>query len=165
MAVNAELQERIERVRAALEARSVEPRIDSVGPPCMTLPSQLAGLGQLAAFLKVANGAYCNGLQFYDAGQLLEWGPHEWLPGGEARWITVGYNMDLPLAMNRLTEEVVELDADSKTDILRSYGAFDEVLERGFSSRYREFSGMVISELKHDPWYQLLCELGLAEQV
>ena len=161
--MNDSLRVRIELVRGAIKAQFEGPRIDSVGQPCAAIPAPFWQLPQLTAFLKVADGAYCNGLHLFDAARLAEWGPHEWLPGGAEQWLTVGYNMDLPLVLNRRTEEVVELDADIQTEILRTYGSFDDVLDRAFSSRYREFSGMVLSELKHDTWYQLLCRLGFAE--
>jgi hypothetical protein len=153
------LLERIELARGALAALPDGALVGWVGPARHELPAELDNLDQLAAFLRAADGAHCHEFILYGVEDLGMPGPQDWLPGGAARWLTVGRNHVFPLCLDRETQRVVELDAEGGGEILRDLGPFGQLVRGLFGGSYLQLSHGLGEE-----WDALLRRMGESPQ-
>jgi hypothetical protein len=156
--MDSDLQDRIERVRSALQADPDGIRIGWVNAAAAEVPQPLQRYDELAQFLRVADGACCGEVVLFGVGQLSEdqfIGAS--LPGRRPRWLWLGNASDAPLVFDRETQRVSEADPEGATELLRCFGSVDELLRALFGSAYLTVAGVTSSR-----WYELLHALGLA---
>jgi hypothetical protein len=117
--MDAELRDRIERVRSALQANPDGILIGWVNPAATGIPPPLRGYHQLAEFLGVADGARCGEVVLFGVEQLSEsQSIGESLPGGLPRWLWLGNAAGAPMVFDRQTQRVSEADPEGATELL-----------------------------------------------
>ncbi|MGL4465001.1 MAG: hypothetical protein ACRC1K_22845 [Planctomycetia bacterium] len=138
--VDEALRHRIAWVRSSLAETPRGALVGWVGQPRSAVPDDIAVLTPVAEFLRVADGVHAGDFILFGADHLAGPGPHEWLPGGAGRWLTVGRNHAFWLALDRGTGEVSELDADGATEVIRELGPYSELVRGLFGADYLRLS-------------------------
>ena len=155
--MNANIQNRIEKVRLALQTDSDGILTGWVNPPLEEVPESLQGFSELAEFFQVANGACCGEVVLFEGERLTEnQFIGESLPGGCSRWLWFGIASNSPIIFDCETQLVSEADPNGASELLRCFGTVDEFLLGLFSTKY-----LVVAGLECSRWYDLLDSLEL----